>query len=139
MPHETTWCDQGICWRYYGQVTPAETRQANEEFYGDPRSDQALFQLVDLRDVSGMDYSDSDQALTAAIDGAASVVTPSVRVAFIVPDDRFDEALKFYLELINKTSWSARTFADPQAAMAWCERRGEDPHRERWGRLVLDR
>ncbi|WP_375202007.1 hypothetical protein [Hyphococcus sp.] len=127
MPFETSWSDRGIHWRYYGDVTAAETRHADAEFYGDARSDRAIYQLIDLREVTRLDFPLHDQELTAAIDGAASISTPLVRVAFIVPDDRFDAALKVYLELINQTSWSARTFTDRQAAEDWCERRGENP------------
>ncbi|MFC2951034.1 hypothetical protein ACFOOP_03795 [Marinicaulis aureus] len=136
MPYETTWSDRGVHWRYYGDVTAAETRLADAEFYGDARADRSIFQLIDLRDVTRLDFPEHDQELTAAIDGAASISTPLVRVAFIVPDDRFDEALKIYLELINRTSWSARIFTDPQTAEDWCERRGENPISESRRRFV---
>jgi len=139
MPYETTWSDRGIHWRYYGDVTAAETRRADAEFYGDARADRAMYQLIDLREVTRLDFPAHDQELTAAIDGAASISTPLVRVAFLVPDSRFDEALKIYLDLINGTSWSARCFSDPEAAAAWCERRGEDPFTESRQRLALDR
>lgn len=131
MPYETTWSERGVHWRYWGEVTAAETRVADAEFYGDPRADHAIYQLIDLREVTRLDFPPHDQELTAAIDGAASISTPAVRVAFIVPDERFDEALRIYLERINQTTWSARTFTDPQAAQDWCERCGEDPFTER--------
>ena len=115
--------------------TAAETRRADTDFYGDPRADRAIYQLIDLREVTRLDFPPHDQKLTAAIDGAASISTPAVRVAFIVPDGRFDDALELYLELINRTTWSARTFLDPEAALSWCERRGENPASERRQRL----
>ncbi len=139
MPYHTHWTEHGVEWRYFGHVTAAETRRADTEFYGDARADAAIYQIVDLREVEELDFPPGDQKLTAAIDGAASVSTPAVRVAFIVPDGRFDEALKIYLDLINRTSWSARTFTEPEAARSWCERRGEDPAMERRRRLSLDR
>ncbi len=137
MPYETTWSERGVQWRYSGKVTAAETRRADAEFYGDPRADHAIYQLIDLREVTRLDFPRHDQELTAAIDGAASISTPAVRVAFIVLDGRFDEALKIYLDLINRTTWSARIFTDPEAAQGWCERRGEDPFTERRRRLSL--
>ncbi|WP_428407053.1 hypothetical protein [Hyphococcus sp.] len=137
MPYETTWSERGVHWRYYGDVTAAETRRADAEFYGDPRADQAIYQLIDLREVTRLDFPPHDQELTAAIDGAASISTPAVRVAFIVPDGRFDAALKIYLDLINRTTWSAQTFIDPEAAQDWCRRKGEDPFTEMRRRLSL--
>lgn len=139
MPYETTWTDRGVEWRYYGHVSAAETRRADREFYGDARADYAIYQWVDLREVTRLDLPPEEQRLTAAFDGAASVTTPGVRVAFMVPDGRFDEALRVYIEHINRTTWSARTFTDAAAARAWCDRRGEDPAIERRRRLALDR
>ena len=135
MPYETHWSDRGVHWRYYGDVRAAETRIADAEFYGDERSDRAIYQLIDLREVTRLDFPPHDQQLTAAIDGAASISTPAVRGAFIVPDGRFNEALAIYLELINKTTWSARTFTNLEEALGWCERHGEDPFTERRRRL----
>ena len=135
MPYETNWSERGIHWRYHGLVTAVETRCADAEFYGDPRSDRAMYQLIDLRDVTHLDFPPHDQKLTAAIDGAASISTPVVRVAFIVPDGRFDEALEIYLDLINRTTWSARTFVNAEEAQSWCERQGEDPFTEKRRRL----
>lgn len=139
MPYETRWTERGVEWRYYGDVSAAETRRADREFYGDARADYADYQVVDLRDATSLDLPPEEQRLTAAFDGAASLTTPGVRVAFIVPDGRFDGALKVYLEHINRTSWSARIFTDPADARAWCERRGEDKTAERRRRLALDR
>ena len=136
MPYETSWSDRGVHWRYYGDVTAAETRRADSEFYGDARADNAIYQLIDLREVTRLDFPPHDQKLTAAIDGAASISTPAVRVAFIVPDGRFDEALEIYLGLINRTTWSARTSIDPDVALSWCEQRGENPCSERRRRLL---
>lgn len=137
MPYETIWSDRGVHWRYYGEVTATETRLADAEFYGDARADRAMFQLIDLREVTRLDFPAHDQELTAAIDGAASISTPLVRVAFVVLDDRFDAALKIYLDLINRTSWSARIFTDPKAAEDWCERVGEDPISESRRRFAM--
>lgn len=139
MPYETHWTEHGVEWRYYGHVSAAETRRADGEFYGDPRADYALYQYIDLRDVTQLDFTPAEQRLTAAFDHAASISTPAVRVAFIAPDDRFDEALRIYLDLINRTNWSARVFTDPAAARDWCERKGEDLAAERRRRLALDR
>lgn len=139
MPYETTWSEFGVEWRYHGDVTPEETRAADREFYGDPRSDYAAYQLIDLRDVTRLDYPVAEQELTAAIDGAASHSIPGVRVAFIVLDHRFDAALEFYVERISRTSWQARIFVDADRARGWCERQGENFCASRWRRLALDR
>lgn len=139
MPYETTWSEAGIEWRFFGHVTPDETREADRIFYGDPRSDYASYQLIDLRDVTILDYPFEEQKLSAAIDGAASITMPGVRVAFIVPDGRFDEALNTYMEQLNATAWKARSFTDPIEARNWCERRGEDRLAERRRHLALDR
>ncbi|GJL91425.1 hypothetical protein [Hyphococcus sp.] len=123
MPHDTTWTFNGVEWRYYGHVTPIETRGTCQACYADPRSDYMTYQLIDLRDITRLDFPLFDQELSAAFDSSASASIPSVRVAFIAPDNRFDPALEIYMELINRTSWEARTFLDADAARAWCERR----------------
>lgn len=125
MPHETTWTFAGVEWRYFGHVTPIETRGACRQCYADPRSDYVTYQLIDLRDITRLDFPLFDQELSASFDVAASSSIPCVRVAFITPDNRFDSALEVYLDLINRTSWEARTFFDAEAARNWCERRNE--------------
>ncbi|WP_425410302.1 hypothetical protein [Hyphococcus sp.] len=126
MPHDTHWTDRGVEWRYYDHVTPEEARRADEAFYNDARSDHARYQFIDLRDVTRLDFPEGDQKLSAAIDGAASYSVPWVRVAFIVSDSRFDKQLAVYIDMISKTSWSARRFTDEEDARRWCESGGQD-------------
>ncbi len=127
MPHDTTWTFAGVEWRYYGHVTPIETRGTCQACYADPRSDYMTYQLIDLRDIERLDFPLFDQELSAAFDSSAAASIPSVRVGFIAPDHRFDPALDVYLALINRTSWEARTFCDADEARAWCERRTPAP------------
>jgi hypothetical protein len=138
MPHDTKWTFAGVEWRYYGHVTPIETRGTCQACYADPRSDYMTYQLIDLRDITRLDFPLFDQELSAAFDSSAAASIPSVRVAFIAPDNRFDPALEIYMQLINQTSWVARTFFDADAARAWCERR-EEVQIEEPQRRALDR
>ncbi len=119
MPHETKWTERGIEWRYYGVVTAAETREADNAFYNDPRSDTAKYQFIDLRDVEELIFNVHEQEVNAGYDAAQSKSTPNVRVAFITPDDRFDELLAVYMQLLNNSSWRAKTFTSVEAAREW--------------------
>lgn len=119
MPHETKWSARGVEWRYYGVVTADETRKTDNAFYSDPRSDTARYQLIDLRDVEELLFTLHEQEVSAGYDAAQSRSTPNVRVAFVVPDDRFDETLAVYMQILNNSTWRAKTFTSMEDARAW--------------------
>lgn len=121
MPYQTHWQDRGIVWEFHGFVTADEIEAANQEFYNDPRSDRAKYQIIDARDVTGVEWSDQDITTTAAHDLGAGQVVRDVRVASVSRDPAIIEKLDKYTGILRRmnSSWQFGTFGDLEAAREW--------------------
>lgn len=106
---------------FQGFVSAEEIEVANQEFYNDPRSDRAKYQIIDAREVTGVEWSDRDIAATAAHDLGASQVVQHVRVASVSKDPAIIEKLDKYTEILRRmnSSWQFATFGDIEVAREW--------------------
>jgi len=59
MPYKTTWEKNGIYWKYSGVITREDIFKSNEEFYGDLRSDNVNYQIIDTTDTEEIGFDDS--------------------------------------------------------------------------------
>ncbi|MGD2132629.1 MAG: hypothetical protein PVI23_07540 [Maricaulaceae bacterium] len=119
MLAENVWTAHGAEWRLTGVVTREEIDELNRAFTNDPRSDHARYQLLDLRDVPRIDMTMGDAQMVGAYDAAQSLSTPAIRVAILTPDDRFDDLIAGYAEMLEGGSWTVRAFTDEAEARAW--------------------
>ena len=123
MPVRTTWEAHGIRWEFYGQVAGEEIDRVNNEFLQDPRSEQAKYQIIDARGVTGTDWNARDAHLIAARDFRATRMVRRLRLAFLTTDPDFGALVDEYVAISRDldTSWEFRRFDDMPSARAWVE------------------
>ena len=124
MPYQLTWRENGIHWQFYGDVTAREISVANEEFFRDERSDSAKFQIIDVRDVSSVEWNENQIKETAAHDRGAESFIKNLKVAYISKEPRIISKLEKYIEISKKlhTSWNFKGFEDFESAKVWVEK-----------------
>ncbi len=121
MPYTTSWEANGIVWMFSGHVSAEEIQRANDEFYKDPRSDTAKYQLIDALNVDSVEWQEADIKEIAAMDAGAGQVIRNLKVAYVSNNKEISEKLEKYIEIsriLNK-SWSFRGFDRIAAALDW--------------------
>lgn len=121
MPYRTKWEERGIVWEFFGEVTGAEIDRANNEFFSNPRSERALYQIVDATGVTGTDWNARDAHVIAAKDFGANRMIKDLKLAFIVSDPDFSALVDEYVEISRNlaTTWVFERFDDMEGARAW--------------------
>lgn len=121
MPYRTHWHARGILWEFYGDVTAQEIEDANQEFYADARSERSTYQIIDVRQVSSLTWSDRDIKVTAAYDLGAESTIKKVKVAFVAVDDDIMAKLEKYADISRRlnSSWQFKGFDTIERASVW--------------------
>ena len=124
MPYKTTWRENGIIWKFYGNVTAEEIEDANKEFYRDERSDFAEYQIIDALEVVNVEWNDLDIKAIAAQDKGASLYLNRIKVAYISDDEKITAVLKKYMEIsrILNSTWKFRGFSAIEPALKWVQK-----------------
>lgn len=123
MPYTTTWDENGVNWRFYGVVTMQEVEKANHDFYTDPRSDSAKYQIFDATGIEEAIIADHDIHVIAAKDKGASLSIRGLKVALIVNNPTVRSLIEVYVELSSKlaNNWTMKIFDTMKDAREWAE------------------
>ncbi len=123
MPFKTTWEAHGLLFEFSGTVTFEELYEAFGQFYGDPKSESAQYQLVDFSALEKFDISENVPKIFAAMDNVESDYVRNVKVAIVSVTPESDEINRLYMESLKESdsSWSAEMFKDISSARAWIE------------------
>ena len=121
MPFRTHWEDHGIVWTYHGDVTAREIADANDGFYSDERSERIRYQIIDARDVTSVEWSDRDIAMTAGYDIGAERSIKEVKVAYVAVNADIVAKLEKYIAISRtlNSSWQFRGFDTLANAREW--------------------
>lgn len=121
MSFETTWEEEGVCWTYTGTLTSRAILASNVEFYSDPRSDSASYQIVDLLNITQVDLDETTMEKLSAIDYAQSKSTGNIKVAFVCNYPEMIDFIKKYIKQSMQlhSNWSFRIFDNINDARAW--------------------
>lgn len=121
MPYKTSWEENGIVWKFYGDVTAEEIENANDEFYRDERSDTTSYQIIDALEVNHVEWNDIDIKEMAAQDKGASLLLNKIRVAYISTNENITAVLEKYIEIsrILNSSWEFKGFTQLESAREW--------------------
>lgn len=121
MPYTTQWESKGIVWKFYGDVTATEISNANDEFYSNPQSDKAKYQIIDALQVTTVEWSELNIKKTAAYDIGANRVIKDLKVAYVADNDEIISKLENYIEISRhlNSSWQFKGFHEMDDAREW--------------------
>jgi hypothetical protein len=83
MGHEIQWKTGGVVRRFFGHVTGNELLAVVVEIQADERFDSLRYVINDYRDVTGFTLTPEVIDEISAIDGAAAITNPRIRVATV--------------------------------------------------------
>jgi hypothetical protein len=119
MTFKIEWVEGGVFWNYSGTVSSEEILESNKEVYGDERFDQIRFEVVNFLDTNGIEFTAKDVRIVAALDRAAALTNPRIRVVLLATEPRIVEILQAYLQGIRGGPWIAQVFSSLDEAAVW--------------------
>lgn len=118
MSYENIWEGHGVYRKYVGTMTGKEIIQAVQEVEGDHRFDSIRYVINDYLDVSGADVSDREVKIIAAIDRAAALTNPDIKVAMVTNSKKIFDMATMYCEMPD-VPYPSRTFTELDEARDW--------------------
>lgn len=119
MSYENIWEKQGVYRKYNGRVTGKEIRQAVEEVEGDARFESVRYVISDFLDVTEQDISPQDIEIIAAIDKAAAITNPDIKVAVVATSQAIQGMASMYCELSDDIPFPCKLFTNLEEAREW--------------------
>lgn len=115
---EIVWEVRGACKRFFGHVTDDDLMESVTDIEGDPRFDDLRYVINDFLDVASFAVTQENVLAISAIDAAAAITNPNIKIAVVATDAQ----VRTLAELYANSPWNAyptRLFADVAAARAW--------------------
>jgi hypothetical protein len=119
MAFEIRWEAQGVCRQYRGFVDGDELLASIQQVEGDRRFDQIRYVINDFLEVAGHDVPAAKMRLIAAIDKAAALSNPNIRVAIVATSAQIQALAQLYAGAAQP--YPTEIFANLAAARAWIE------------------
>jgi len=119
MAFINNWEAKGVYKVFSGDVTGQEVLDSVIEIEEDRRFDQIQYVLNDFLAVNGVQASERDIALVAAIDRAASKSNPDIKIAVVATQQKIIELAQHYSRLIEDSPFQTQLFASVEDARNW--------------------
>lgn len=120
MGYELSWEPRGLVKRFFGDVTEKQFIDAVIDSESDARFDGLRHVINDFRDVESFVFTPEDVDYVAAIDNAAAVSNPNIRIAVITSSPEIIALATQYAES-SLNVYPTRIFATLADARAWLE------------------
>jgi hypothetical protein len=110
-------------WEFYGHVTAREIEEANEEFYRDPRSKTAKYQIVNALNTVELEWKPLDIVEMTLNDVAGSRANNHLKLAFLTNKNSIREKVEKYVNISRNLNshWKFRGFESLDEAREWIE------------------
>ena len=123
MAYELVWEDNGVYWKYSGNVAGTEIIDASTSIYGDARFITLKYKFVDFFDVDNFKMDKDQLALIAYQHLAAERANPYLKNAiFIKSGHKVAQMAHEFAAFFNKSSWEIKVFTDLDEANNWVGR-----------------
>ena len=121
MAYELIWEDNGVYWKYSGNVVGQELIEASTSIYGDKRFVDLKYKFVDFYDADSIEINKDELALIAYQHLAAERANPYLKNAILVKSD--DALAHEFAAYFSRSSWEVKVFTDPDEANRWVQRK----------------
>ena len=111
--------NRGLLFKFSGSVSRDDLSQLQRNMYSSASFDDLHYQIVDMLDMT--DFSDSEEDLIeiAAIDKAAALSNPRIKLAVVATDDAIKQLLGVYQALLSDSPWETQVFSTMEEARSW--------------------
>lgn len=118
MAVEILWETRGAYKRFHDHVTDRELIDSVLEIEGDPRFDSMRYTINDFLGVTSFSVLEQTVRIVSAIDGAAALTNPDIRIAIVATDAQIKALAELYATS-PLTAYPTRIFPHVAAARDW--------------------
>jgi hypothetical protein len=115
--YEIEWEDNGVYWKYYGDVSGREIIKVSQLIYGDPRFAKIKYKLVDFLDIDSISLSKDETSNIVSLHKAAALSNGNIENA-VVTSSNGELANKFAF-FFSSLCWEFFVFQDRQKGNDW--------------------
>ena len=115
--YEIEWADNGIYWKYCGDVSGKEIIEVSQLIYGDPRFAKLKYKLVDFLDIDTIDLSKDEAAKIVRLHKTAVLSNRNIETA-VVSSSNSELANKFTY-FFSSLCWEFLVFQDREKGHNW--------------------
>lgn len=119
MSYENIWEKHGVYRKYNNCVTGKEILQAVQDVESDNRFDLICYVINDYLDVTEVDVSFEKIKIIAAIDDAAALTNPNIKVAQVTTNSAIEDLAQFYSERPGNNRYHSKLFTSLDEAREW--------------------
>lgn len=119
MSYENIWEKDGVYRKYSNCITGKEILQAVQDVHGSAQFDSICYVINDLLDVTEHDISHKEIKTIVAINRAAALTNPNIKVAVVATIPTIQDMVSLYCELMNNTPFSCEEFTKLEDARKW--------------------
>lgn len=121
MPYKVTWEDRGVYRCYYGHTTDLEVSQSVYETASSPLFDEIRYVILDCLRVTQFELiNPSFIEERAAVDSAAAMSNPNIKVAIVATDPEIIKLAEEYAKH-ELTPYPTQIYSSLEDARAWTE------------------
>lgn len=123
MPYQMhTECQgKGLYWTFQGKITADDLFTCQSQGHSLSNFDDLRYFIIDMMDVTQIEYGVEDIEKVAALDFAASKTNAHVKVALAATDENITALSYLYESETAKSPWEIRVFQNVDEARAWVE------------------
>lgn len=118
MAFEIIWESGGAYKRFFDHVTDDELMLSVQQIESDARFDGMRYVINDFLNVASFSISPARLRVIAAIDGAAALTNPHIRIAIVTRNPEIRALAEQYAES-PLTVYPTRLFTTSEAARSW--------------------
>ena len=120
MAYHINWQEKGCYWQFSDTLIGTELIESAKRVYGAAAFDGMHYQIADFSLVNKFNVSDSDIALLAAYDSAASHSNHRSKMAVVGSCEEFLTIFNQYTAKSKACFWKIRRFESFDEAYCWC-------------------
>lgn len=118
MPYKTIQEEHGLLTKWWGHATTSELIQMQEQAHASPEFDRNRYSIHDFGECNHFDCFPGDIDFSAAIDGAASISNPKIKIAVVAANQVVFEMVNAYMGA-GLSPYPLRFFPSMREARAW--------------------
>ena len=115
--YEVEWGDNGVYWKYYGDISGSEIIEVSQLIYGDPRFVEIKYKLVDFLDIDSVDLSKAEAAKIVKLHKAAALSNRNIENAVVACSN--GELANKFMFFFSSLCWELLVFQDREKGSGW--------------------
>ena len=115
--YEIEWADNGVYWKYFGDITGREIIEGSQLIYEDPRFTKINYKLIDFLDTYSISLSKAEAAEIAILHKTAALSNASIENAVVASSN--GELAKKFSFFFSHLCWEFFVFHDREKGNHW--------------------